>query len=319
MAGILDNKSRIMDVLITPLGRSQMASGRMVIEYASFTDRQIIYESGSSGALLDLTSNLYFEAAHTENDQVIYETDPDGNLTPFQSGEYQINGQDVTYVSQSSGNVNAYTGSIDLISETICNNAGDHFRSHRILGTRDLFKEDMGATFTIAPITASFIVNDDGPLNEDEDVTTINQDDISSVFQSSMFGHLPNFKYLPPVTKPFADAPTGSVLAEYTQINTNGATEWSTVESYLSSYDYQTIDFEETTATNNLLCQLFEEVADGSTGGTLEKLVVVDYGTFSIQADRSAHVFFAGKLMRDSAGALCFANLLTLVFDDEAD
>ena len=318
MAGILDNKTRVMDVIITPLGRSQMASGRMKIEYASFTDRQIIYESGSSGALLDLTDNLYFEASHTENDQIIYEIDPDGNLAPFQSGEYVINGQDVTFTTGSTQGA-AYTGSIDLISETICNNATDHFRAQRIIGTRDLFKEDKGATFKINPTTASFYVSDDGPLNEDEDLTSISQDDVECVFQSSMFSHLPNFKYLPPMSKPHLDAPDGAVLAEYTQINGVGTTEWSTVESYLSKYDYQTIDFEETSGENNILCQIFEEISDSSSGGTLEKLSVIDYGTFNIESDRSAHVFFVGKLFRDSVGSLCFANLMTLVFDDEAD
>jgi len=320
MAGILDNKSRIMDVIITPLGRSQMASGRMKIEYASFSDRQIIYESGSSGALLNLTDRLYFEAAHTENDQIIYETDPDGLLTPFQSGEYQVNGQDVTYVSGSFAGT-AYTGSIDLISETICNNATDHFRSHRIIGTRDLFKEDKGATFTISHATASFVVNDSGPLNEDEQLTAINQDDIKSVFMSSMFGHLKNFQFLPPMTKPHADAPEGLELGNYTQINTEGVSEWSTIESYLSKYDFQAIKFEETSGENNIICQIFEDVASKfeETASSLEKLVAIDYGSFTVESDRSAHVFFVGKLYRDSAGSLCFANLMTLVFDDEAE
>ena len=319
MAGILDNKSRIMDVILTPLGRSQMASGRMDIQFASFTDKQIIYESGSSGALLDLTDKLYFEASHTQNDQVIYETDPNGLLVPFESGQYSINGQDVTFVTSSMSGHTAYTGSIDLISETICNSATDHFRALGILGTRDLFKEDMGATFTLSHTTASFYVTNEGPLDENEEVTTIEQDDLPNLFQSNRFSHLPNFKFLPPMSKPHAEFPEGKLLGDYNRINGEGTTDWDTVAEYLSNYEHVSIKFDETSGENNLLCQIFEEVNSTSSGGTLEKLVIVDYGSFQIESDRTAHVVFAGKLYRDSVGSLCFANLLTLVFDDEAD
>jgi len=291
----------------------------MNIQYASFTDKQIVYESGSSGALLDLTDKLYFEAAHTQNDQVVYETDPDGVLVPFQSGQYSVNGQDVTYVTSSVDGYTAFTGSIDLISEAICNNATDHFRALGILGTRDLFKEDMGATFKLNETTASFYVNDDGPLNESTDITEISQDDIPNLFQSNRFSHLSNFKFLPPMSKAHAEFPDGKLLGDYNRINGEGTTDWDTVEDYLSNFECVSFNFEDTSGENNLLCQIFEEVNTGASGGTLEKLVIVDYGSFQVESDRTAHVVFAGKLYRDSVGALTFANLLTLVFDDEAD
>ena len=40
MAGILDNKLRIMDVAITEEGKRQISSGRLKIEFATFTDGQ---------------------------------------------------------------------------------------------------------------------------------------------------------------------------------------------------------------------------------------------------------------------------------------
>lgn len=321
MAGILDNKSRVMDVFITPQGRKQMASGKLVIEYASFTDRHIVYTSGSSGALEDLTDRIYFEAASTENDQIIYETDSDGNLVPFSSGIYTITGQDVQYVS---GGV--YSGNIDLIADAISTNAANHFKSHKIIGTRDLFKEDKGSKFVISNttsadnnITASFTATTSSPINTDEDTYTTTIDDINSVFQSSRFGHLKNFEYLPPISRPFEGAATGSVLANYSQINSPSVTSWDDMASYLSNYNYEYVHFSETSTENNLICQIFEEQSDSANAGNLEKLVVIDYGTFSIESNRSAHVFFAGKLFRDTVGNLCFANLLTLVFDDEVD
>jgi len=322
MAGILDNKSRVMDVIITPLGRSQMASGKMRIEYASFADKSIVYTSSSSGALENLANRVYFEAASSEYDQIIYEIDSDGDLAPFRSGEYQINSQDVTYVSSSSGTAMQFTGSIDLIAEEVCANALKHFQSQQIIGTRDLFREDHGSLFSISHTTASFRATNTFPLNVYEEITDVYVDDIPTVFQSSTFGHLPNFQYLPPITKPWQDHPTGSELGNYSRINKPAATEWSTMESYLSKFDKQRVEFTETSQENNLICQLFEERFVNTTAEsncTLEKLAIIDYGTFSIDTDSNAHIFFAGKIFRDSAGCLCFANLLTLVFNDEEE
>jgi len=322
MAGILDNKTQIMDVFITPLGRSQMASGKMNIEYASFADKSIVYTSSSSGALENLADRIYFQAASSEYDQIIYEIDSDGSLAPFTSGEYKINGQDIIYVSSSAGHEMSFTGSIDLVAETISANVLKHFKSQKIIGTRDLFREDKGSLFHLSHTTASFTATNTSPLNVYEENTDVYLDDLPSTFQSSMFGHLPNFQYLPPITKPWQDHPTGSELGVYSRINTPAITEWSTLEKYIDQFEHQRIEFTETSRDNNLICQLFEEVFDPydsstSATSTLEKLAIIDYGTFSIKTDSTAHVFFAGKMFRDSAGCLCFANILTLVFNDE--
>ena len=62
MAGILDNKNRIMDTIITTSGRRQISSGRLRVEYASFTDGGTFYEadevSGSWGGALSGSLNI---------------------------------------------------------------------------------------------------------------------------------------------------------------------------------------------------------------------------------------------------------------------
>ena len=74
MAGILDTKTRVMDTLVTSEGRRQIASGELRIEYASFTDRQIFYSSGSAGFLEDQGGRIYFEAYSDNNDKIIIYT-----------------------------------------------------------------------------------------------------------------------------------------------------------------------------------------------------------------------------------------------------
>ena len=50
MAGILNNKERVLDFTITKEGRKQISSGRMRVEYASLTDRHTFYQATGSQA-----------------------------------------------------------------------------------------------------------------------------------------------------------------------------------------------------------------------------------------------------------------------------
>ena len=60
MAGILNNKERIMDSLVTQLGREQAAEGVLNFRFASFTDYHTFYQlSGSDNVAEDHTSRIY--------------------------------------------------------------------------------------------------------------------------------------------------------------------------------------------------------------------------------------------------------------------
>ena len=44
MAGILDNKERIIDSIVTLEGRRQVIGGKLKVEFASFSDRYTFYQ-----------------------------------------------------------------------------------------------------------------------------------------------------------------------------------------------------------------------------------------------------------------------------------
>ena len=44
MSGILNNKSRVIDAILTYEGRRQMADGNFVVKYATFSDSSVYYE-----------------------------------------------------------------------------------------------------------------------------------------------------------------------------------------------------------------------------------------------------------------------------------
>ena len=83
MAGILDNKTRIMDVIITQEGRRQMAAGNLRAEFLSFTDGAVFYQKSGSHGSADPTDRIYFEAVSKLNDMITLENDDSGNLIQF--------------------------------------------------------------------------------------------------------------------------------------------------------------------------------------------------------------------------------------------
>ena len=75
MAGILNNKTRIMDVIVTREGRRQIADGNLRAKFASLTDTQAFYESDIISGSTDPTDRIYFEASSSPIDRIIFEKD----------------------------------------------------------------------------------------------------------------------------------------------------------------------------------------------------------------------------------------------------
>ena len=77
MAGILDSKSRIMDTLLTTTGRDQAARGELDVKFASITDRQIFYSTGS-----DVPHEMISSSYVTDVTYNILKSSPDGITEP---------------------------------------------------------------------------------------------------------------------------------------------------------------------------------------------------------------------------------------------
>jgi len=304
MAGILDIKTRVMDTIVTSEGRRQIATGELRIEFASFTDRHMFYASGSGNVLEDPTSRIYFEAYSDDNDKIIIETDADGQMEPFSSDTYSSYGGNFF----TSGSVQDY-GSIDLISTEVIESATQSFKRQMILGTRELWKVDKGSTLTIEPAEATFYITKNKPFPEGE-ITVASVDDIESIFQDFRLGNLLNFRFLPPQTKPLAGTLRTEKLGNYTQINQEPMDTWEEVQDFVEGKQYQEFVFEDSSPENNILGQIFEQ-----SNNKLEKLALIDVGSFEVEGVVYPHVLFAGKLYRDSRGSLTFGNLFTLIFE----
>ena len=98
MAGILNNKERVMDLLVTREGRRQAASGQLRIHFASFTDCHTFYQaSGSFGVAEDATSRIFFEATSRHQDVVVPELEPSDNsmTVSFKGPDFVIEGKEI--------------------------------------------------------------------------------------------------------------------------------------------------------------------------------------------------------------------------------
>ena len=306
MAGILDIKSRVMDTIITSVGRKQAAAGGLKIEYVSFTDKNIYYSTGADGVVDDPSGRIYFEASSGDSDVIIWETDNLGSLAPFRSKKYSISGGKIYDLD---GKIQPGIVNLVSASENILKTSTENFTNQMIIGSRELFRQDISTSFEIDVSSINFSVTPNSPISSA--VKSMSVDNIESVFQDFRFGNISAFKFMPPLA-PDVESKNLIPMASYNNINQEVVDTWEEMEEYLSNKPFQTVSFTEKSMENNLLGQVLET---DNAEQVVKKLSIIDMGTFKVDDTLYPHVFFLGKVYRDSKGNLTFANLFTLVFE----
>lgn len=319
MSGILDPKSRIMDVLLTEEGRRQLANGSIRIEYASFSDASTFYELDILSGSSDPSNRLFFECASSPYDQITFEADDGGLLNPLKNTTVPVtNGLILT------GSGQFVTGTQFINSaNTLLSSSLSAFKNNFLIGTIDsLFEHEQ---FGLGQGSIRFKITNKNPI-QSSGMFAANVTTMDSLFQDERMAHLPNFQYLPPINKPqdstsidfsskdFVDA---HLLGNYPRID-HGKKK-SEVEASMKSWleeleqkgNVQTIKFDPTSNTNNLHCQLFE-ISDNQ----LKKLDIIDFGNVRLKGDGTVQrMFFAGKVFADDYGNHTFVNLFTMYFE----
>ncbi len=302
MAGILDSKTRILDVVITDQGRRQLASGMMKIEYASFTDQGAFYESDENGVIEDPTNRIYFEpASDLPWDMVTFETDDAGYFLPFRGDDITIGGSGLIVSGTSVDITGSATGSAQAVSDTIL----DSWNKLQVIKTEEIFGDTTGFQLSVGSINYS--ITENFPFTE-ADVTEAVIDDIESLEHDFRLSGLKNFKYLPPINATGATA--GQPIGNFENINETLDIDVQRFASRLGGLEYIDIEFIETSIENNFLMQIFELV----NGGSISKLDVIDYGEKrSLNKPGSlTRTLFAGKILQDGFGKSTFVNIFTI-------
>lgn len=311
MAGILDPKSRFLDVFITDEGRRQLANGGFDIRYYSFSDMGTCYQGDVASGSVDPGGKIYFEGCNLPQDSIVFEANDAGNVikappTPLvrnssnstsfttvssyvrDGGIYQLRvSGSVSQLLSVTGSAFASTSS-ELFSGFLSN-----FQNNQIIGSNDSIFDDTG--FESAPTGVTFNVPSDTP-------ETVNIDASESFWRDSKVSNLKNFVFLPPTNQ------DGTPLGVYTVRTPLVNYDIDEILQELRTKPKTKIRFNPTSRRNNIALQFFE-----SSTTKLKKLDVIDYGLHQLDG-QLVRVAFVGKIYFDSTNDPKFINLFTAIF-----
>jgi len=313
--GILDAKTRLLDGFITTEGRKQIAQGRFVAEYYSFTDSGMFYAQDTivSGGL-DETYRIQLEATNLPQDTITLEANDSGKLTGFPlSGSTRFvirNGQILS--SSSENRTTPVTGSqYASLSETLLESSIDNFKKLYIIKSPDPL-DLTEKRFLVGPKEATFSITKTKPFDV-KSYSTMNINNVEGFFQDKRLSHIPNYEFLPPVNKPRTGTRTATPLGDYINLNQAPILTYEDVEKEIEVAESQGFSqdflFTETSKQNNIVSQIFE-----SGQNEMQKLDIIDFGIFTTSDGTTKHVFFIGKIYNDDMGTDTYVNLFTVIF-----
>ena len=303
MAGILNSKQRIMDVLVTSNGRRQIADGTFKIEYASFSDHGVFYRNDGAGVADDAGSRIMFESYASNSDVIIPEINSHNAVSmDTSSGKTIIDGSVVAAEGAShlqsvflSGSVDVFSSSIDVIQSAI-----ENFDRLQVIGTKN----------TGTPSEYFNLSTNEITFSPPTDLISMNIDSIPAMWASEISNSQPQFKYMAPVYESHGNE---YPMATYTKLTSEPTRNFSDLKTNLetSAHESREIDISTSDGVTNLLIQCFE-----IEGAEIKKLAMINYGSyFDDSGVYQGSIYHLGKLYRDSQNIPKFIRLMSVLFE----
>jgi hypothetical protein len=299
MAGILNSKQRIMDVLITNNGRRQIADGTFKIEFASFSDHGMFYRDDGTGVADDAGSRIMFEAYSSNTDTIIPEINSKNSVSmDTSSGKSVVNGSvanDDANVAATflSGAVDIYSSSADIIQTAI-----DHIDHLQIIGSTNprVLKE----YFNLSKYEVSF-----EPVKK----ATRQIENISAIWAHETTNSQPQFRYMAPI---YESNNVVQPLATYVKLNYEPTKTFASLKNSLGvNSQVRTVNIESSDQITNLVLQCFEPKEN-----EVNKLAMVDYGSyFDDTGQFLGSIYHLGKMYRDDHNNPKFIRLMSILFE----
>lgn len=330
MSGILDNKTRVFDIVITDEGRRNLSErGSLDVEYFSFSDLGTQYVADVTSGSKDITNNVYLEQCCLPHDSLTFRANEAGNIETYPNFPATISdGRILLYTFSSSVSAD-YSGSnafMQSISGEDLLNSGsalvsmvDGFRKHMTILSRD---EVYDEGFSLSPQNIEFVITDSFPIKDRSD-WVLDLNNVDSLYEDPRFSNSLNFKFLPPVSSKRVKNIDKSDPTKLAKFAIGDYRPWShynvkPVTSKQLEFEFSTLTkfglckkilFDPTTVKNNVMCQFFEFSSD-----QIKKLEIVDFG-FYVSNGKNKRVFFVGKLVQDQKGTHTFLHLFSVVFE----
>jgi len=355
MAGILDKKTRFIDLVVTKEGKRQIAQGNLRAEYASLSDISAAYEQNEYAS--DMKSKLYFEVMESPNNVIVLEKDDSGKLIDFDfSPTGSIVGDNIFAKDEDAQPQNLHKLKMSKgeqfasLSTSLPESFLKHFVSNQFIGTQ-IDDENNDFTLNISPKNElKFAISNSVPFEKGPKKEVINVNTAEPFLLDPKLTHLPNFAYLPPTNidgTPYGNYNDLRNLTKETWEdikNSLGFKHFEEIDDYRDENDdlridkdgdykvlnrrrylptnteiikqYNVVKFKKTSEQNNLLMQLFE--IDESRN-KIKKLDIVDAGVYydddDVNQKFEKHVFYVGKIFLDNFNTPTFINMFTIIMD----
>lgn len=301
MAGILDSKQRIMDILITQNGRRQIADNSFEIRYASFSDHGVFYQDDGTGVADNAQDRIHFEAYASNTDVIIPEINDTNSITINTSiGNQLSNGRFYTSGSTALNTSTIKTGSLNIFSSSaeVIKTAIDNFDQLQIIGSNDGFADEK--YFRVSKKELNFSLPQGGIQKR--------VDKLPPVFADESLASQDNLRYMPPV---YLDGNLELPMASYPKLHKE---PHNTIDSVLKDLysDTQSESFKiECDGSADILCQVFE-----NDEKEIRKLTIVDYGSYyDSEGNFLGQLYHLGKLYRDNSNTLKFVRIMCILFE----
>lgn len=337
MSGILNSKTRIMDVLMTREGRRQLAAGKFVPQFASFTDRHVFYAKDAVSGSDDASAYVYFEASSLIQDQIVIENDDSGLLVPYDGNTVRVSSDGKVYSASiqtltSPGGAGTYnrvnyepvTGSFASMFELISGSILDSLSDQQLIRTS--YPYEKSTEFVLSTDSITFRRNNFTPFRGFQPEGQVGS--LDPLFIDRQLSHIENFQFLPPV---YVDQnQIQQKLGDYQAIAEVEPLTYEELMQEMAGTDPQVplkesfvVNFDQTSISSNIFMQLFEGSTTAVSADTaLKKLDCVDFGEFKDEQDRDRpfkRVFFVGKVYANEDvneyQAPAFVNIFTIVAD----
>ncbi len=227
--GILDKKTRFIDLVVTQEGKRQIAEGKLRAEFASLSDCNTYYKKGEEE---EYSSRIYFEVMERPENSIVLEKDDSGQIINLHmSPTGSIVGNNIFEKDQSKAlrlSLGVATGSdFDIRMKSVLDTSLRHFKQNYFIGTYDNLGNHK---FELDKNRIEFVINNSQPFGGSPYKEIINVNDAEPFFLDAKLAHLPNFQFLPPVNQK-----NNQQIGTYKDIRSTNRETWEDINVLLKS------------------------------------------------------------------------------------
>lgn len=324
--GILNKKQRIVDTVITPLGRKNLSRGNLGIKFIAFTDKGSMYLTGSNSiresefkeieleSNIDINDNIFFSTEGIGKNQkykgLNYEVDLDGSVSESTLSYSSTSQALVANQVQGSNILNGFGEQVDSaflsIAGIISDDILEKIKNKRFV----MHKQDEDfQSFQINKSQINFSVSDNIPIKNTE-LKEINVNAAEPLFFDQYVSNTDVYSFLPPVfPKEYGENKT---VGKYTDLNQKNIETFNDIVEILEQKPVRSIEFEKNSFSGNIVMQIFETT---SHEGKMIKMDTIDFGEF-VDEEKFKKVIFAGKTFIDEFNYPTYINLFTIILEE---